>query len=64
MNASKPEKVKFKRYTHKQLTAYAKANPATSDFAFGERSGGYIVTVPSKSTVPMVSVSCKEQRGA
>lgn len=63
MNTSKPKMVKFKRYTSEQLVAHAKAYPATSDFAFGERSGGYIVSVPSNSTAHKVSVSCKEQRG-
>lgn len=50
MKTSKPKRVKFKRYTSEQLVAHAKAHPATSDFAFGERSGGYIVTAPSKPT--------------
>ena len=63
MNTPKLERIKFKRYTNKQVVAHAKAHPATSDFAFGERSGGYIVSVPSNSTVPTVSVSCKEQHG-
>jgi hypothetical protein len=39
---------KFKRYTKKQLIEFAKNNPATSDYAFGERSGQYIVTVLKK----------------
>lgn len=63
MNTPKLEKIKFKRYTIKQVVAQARAYPATSDFAFGERSGGYIVSVPSNSTAHKVSVSCKEQRG-
>jgi len=59
---TKIKRVKFKRYTWDQLEAYAKAHPARSDYAFGERSGGYIVTVPQESTVHTVGVSCKEQR--
>ena len=40
--------MKLKRYTKQQVIEFAKKNPATSDYAFAERSGGYIVTVPKK----------------
>jgi hypothetical protein len=40
--------MKLKRYTKKQVIDFAKKNVATSDYAFGERSGQYIVTVPKK----------------
>ena len=48
---SKPDNnsiMKLKRYTKKQVIDFAKKNVATSDYAFGERSGQYIVTVPKK----------------
>ena len=38
---------RFKRLTIAQLVAYAKAHPATSDYAFGERSGKYTITPPT-----------------
>ena len=40
--------MKLKRYTKKQVIDFAKKNPATSDYAFSERSGSYTVTVPKK----------------
>ena len=43
----KPVK-KLKRFTKQQVIEFDKKNPATSDYAFGERSGCYIVTVPNK----------------
>jgi hypothetical protein len=40
--------MKLKRFTKQQVIDFAKKNPATSDYAFGERSGGYVVTAPKK----------------
>ena len=40
--------MKFKRYTKQQIIDFAKKNVATKDYAFSERSGQYIVTVPKK----------------
>ena len=40
--------MKLKRYTKQQVIDFAKKNVATKDYAFGERSGQYIVTVPKK----------------
>jgi hypothetical protein len=40
--------MKFKRYTKQQVIDFAKKSPANSNYAFGERSGCYIVTVPKK----------------
>jgi len=40
--------MKLKRFTKKQVIEFSKNNPVTSDYAFGERSGGYIVTVPKR----------------
>lgn len=41
--------MKFKRYTKQQVIKFAKKNAVTSDYAFSERSGGYIVTAPKKN---------------
>ena len=41
--------MKFKRYTKQQVVDFAKKNVATYDYALGERSGQYIVSVPKKS---------------
>ena len=34
----------LRRYTKQQVIEFAKKNVATNDYAFGERSGGYIIT--------------------
>ncbi len=39
---------KFKRYPKSVLIAHAAKTPATADYAFGERSGGYTVTLPAR----------------
>lgn len=58
---TKIKRVKFKRYTWDQVEAHAKSHPITSDYAFGEHSGGYsIPTSPSRTAHPL-SVSCKKQ---
>lgn len=36
-----------KRYPKALLLEQAKANPATEGYAFGERSGGYTISVPT-----------------
>jgi len=37
--------MKLKRFTKQQVIEFAKKNVATNDYAFGERSGKYIVTM-------------------
>ena len=40
--------MKLKRFTKQQVIEFAKKNPANSNYAFSERSGKYIVSVPKK----------------
>jgi hypothetical protein len=40
--------MKLKRFTKQQVIDFAKKNVSTNDYAFGERSGQYIVSVPKK----------------
>lgn len=52
------EKIKLKRFSKKEVIAFARKTPATSEFAFGERSGGYVIG-PSNNSPPKKNVTAK-----
>jgi len=45
-------KIKLNRYSKKELIEFAKI-PGTSQFAFSERSGGYVIGRATTSALPL-----------